>query len=58
MEQEGRRTLQLAPGAIELGKFLQWWSLPFAIVTRHSNKQKELAVRAGRYRTDAFKHVF
>ena len=36
MEQEGRRTLQLAPGAIELGKFLQWWSLPSAIVTRNT----------------------
>ena len=34
MEAEGRRTLQLAAGVIELGKFLQWWSLPTAIVTR------------------------
>lgn len=38
MEAEGRRTLQLATGVIELGKFLQWWSLPTAIVTRNTQE--------------------
>eukprot|EP00435_Cladocopium_sp_Y103_P063724 s1031_g25.t1 len=38
MEAEGRRTLQLAAGVIELGKFLQWWSLPTAIVTRNTQE--------------------
>lgn len=34
MEEEGRRTLQLAQGAVELGKWLHWWNVPTAIVTR------------------------
>lgn len=41
MEDEGRRTLQLAPGAIELGKWMQWWRLPFSIVTRNTQSTVE-----------------
>ncbi|CAJ1357692.1 unnamed protein product, partial [Effrenium voratum] len=36
MEHEGRRTLQLAPGASELGRWLRGWQLPAAIVTRNT----------------------
>lgn len=36
MEEEGRRTLQLAQGAVELGKWLHWWNVPTAIVTRNT----------------------
>lgn len=38
MEEEGRRTLRLMPGAVELGRWLHHHGLPMALVTRNSNK--------------------
>jgi phosphoglycolate phosphatase-like HAD superfamily hydrolase len=41
MEAEGRRTLQLEPGAIELCRWLRAHSLPVALVTRNSAESVE-----------------
>eukprot|EP00035_Acanthoeca_spectabilis_P017019 m.355484 g.355484 ORF g.355484 m.355484 type:complete len:151 (+) comp16597_c1_seq44:469-921(+) len=37
MEEEGRNTLQLMPGAIELGHWLSSHGIPMALVTRNVN---------------------
>uniref|UniRef100_A0A7S2XQY9 Phosphoglycolate phosphatase n=1 Tax=Attheya septentrionalis TaxID=420275 RepID=A0A7S2XQY9_9STRA len=41
MEHEGRQTLQLMPGAAELGQWLTHHQLPMALVTRNTNRTVE-----------------
>ena len=41
VEEEGRRTLQLMPGARELGVWLQAHGVPIALVTRNSSRSAE-----------------
>ena len=38
MEEEGRRTLELAPGAVELGKWLNAHKIPMSLVTRNTKR--------------------
>eukprot|EP00586_Coscinodiscus_wailesii_P006397 CAMPEP_0172490102 /NCGR_PEP_ID=MMETSP1066-20121228/20445_1 /TAXON_ID=671091 /ORGANISM="Coscinodiscus wailesii, Strain CCMP2513" /LENGTH=391 /DNA_ID=CAMNT_0013258409 /DNA_START=79 /DNA_END=1254 /DNA_ORIENTATION=+ len=44
MEEEGRRTLQLAPGALELGQWLRHHNIPTGLVTRNTAKTVEWMV--------------
>eukprot|EP00808_Paulinella_micropora_P026565 g25625.t1 len=41
IEEEGRRTLQFMPGAVELGRWLGQHGIPIALVTRNSSKTAE-----------------
>lgn len=45
VEEEGRRTLQLTPGARELGVWLQAHRVPIALVTRNSSQSAEYFAR-------------
>jgi HAD superfamily hydrolase (TIGR01549 family) len=42
MEEEGRRTLQLMPGALELTRWLQAHQIPTALVTRNTKRSAQV----------------
>ena len=44
IEEEGRKTLKLAPGALELGKWLRSHNIPIALVTRNTQKTVDVMV--------------
>ena len=42
MEEEGRQTLRLAPGAIDLGRWLEHHGVPVSLVTRNTARSAEV----------------
>jgi phosphoglycolate phosphatase-like HAD superfamily hydrolase len=59
MEEEGRRTLELMPGAKELVSWLDAHGIPMAIVTRNTQKTTDLLLTDGRmFPTNSNNHSF
>lgn len=44
IEEEGRRTLELVPGAVELGNWLRFHRVPAALVTRNTERTVDVMV--------------